>query len=116
MQADIWAAREAVGRLADNMAGFKVVTRDGSFGRVDRVSYSGNCVYLSAGGIRKRRYVIPAGAVEAIDTDNRLIVVAATADEIQKAPRYDQQRGLDEQSELETGAYYRAVIARHAAS
>ena len=115
MQADIWDAREGVARLADNMAGYKVVTRDGRLGKVDRVSYAGNCLYLSAGGIRKRRYVIPAGAVERIDTDNRSIVVAATADEIEKAPRYDQRRGLDEQSELETAAYYRAVTARHAA-
>lgn len=116
MQIDIWAAREGVARPADNMVGYDVETRDGKIGKVDRVSYAGTCVYVSAGGIRKRRYVIPAGAVERIDDDRRSVVVAVTTDDVEKSPRYDQQRGLDEESESKTAAYYSALLLRRDAA
>ena len=116
MQADIWAAREGVARLADNMVGYKVETGDGKIGKVERVSYTGNCVYVSTRGIRKRKYVIPAGAVERIDDDRRSVVVAVTTEDVEKSPPYDQQRGLDEESELKTAAYYSALLARRDAA
>lgn len=115
MQIDVWTAREGVGRLTDDMAGYMVQTRDGTLGQVDRVSYSGNCLYVSAGRFIKHRYLIPAGAIERVDSANDSLFVAATTEQVEKAPAYDTHRGLDEECERQTAAYYSDLLTRQAA-
>lgn len=103
---DVWKAVERVGRLTDDMAGYTAEAEDGTLGHVDRVSYSGNCLFVSTGRFIHHRYLIPAGVVERVDRENRSLVVAATKEEVENAPAYDRERGLDEQSQREIGAYY----------
>lgn len=111
MQAEIWTTREGVPRLTDNMAGYNVETRDGRFGTVDRVSYAGDRLFVSTGRVKKRRYVIPVGAVERIDNDSRSILVAVTTQEIEQSPRNDLQRGFDEEMERKTAEYYAPLLS-----
>lgn len=111
METDVWRAGEQVGRLTDDMAGYKVAARDGELGHVDRVSYSGNCLFVSTGRFVKHRYLIPAGVVELVDHEKRSLVVAATREQVQNAPAYDVQRGLDEECERQTGGYYSDLLA-----
>ena len=115
MQTDVWKAREGVGRLTDDMAGYMVQTRDGTLGQVECVSYSGNCLYVSAGRLIKHRYLIPAGAVERVDSDNESLFVAVTKEQVEKAPAYDMHRGLDEACERQTTAYYSDLLAQQPA-
>ena len=111
METDVWTAREGVGRLTDDMAGYMVQARDGTLGQVDRVSYSGNCLFVSAGRFIKHRYLIPAGAIERVDGDNKSLFVAVTKEQVEKAPAYEMHRGLDEECERQTTAYYSDLLA-----
>jgi hypothetical protein len=112
VHADVWRPRDGVARLADEMAGYDVETRDGEIGTVDRVSYSGNCLYVSAGRIKKHRYVIPAGAVAQIDPNGKLIQLTVTKEQVETSPRYDSHRGFDDEFERKTGAYYNDLLRR----
>lgn len=94
------------------MGGYNVVARDGAIGIVDRVSYTGNCLFLSAGRIRKHRYVIPAAVVARIDTERKSISLDVTKDEIEQSPPYDSHRGFDDACERKTGIYYRELLAK----
>ena len=112
MHADVWRPRDGVARLADEMAGYDVETRDEAIGTVDRVSYSGTCLFVSAGRIKKHRYVIPAGAVEQIDPNDKRILVAVTKEAVEMSPRYDYHRGFDDEFERKTGANYSDLLRR----
>ena len=112
MTADIWATRTGLDRLSDEMAGYHVEARDGAIGVVDRVSYSGSCLYLSVGRFRKRRYVIPAGALARIDPERNSILLDVTKEEIEQAPPYDAHRGFDDDHERATGRYYGELLAK----
>ena len=109
---DVWKAVEQVGRLTDDMAGYTAEAEDGTLGHVDRVSYSGNCLFVSTGRLIRHQYLIPAGVVDRIDRQSRTLVVAVTREEVENAPAYDRERGLDEQSERQIGAYYSGLLAR----
>ena len=112
MEADVWTHREGVARLSDDMAGYKVEARDGTVGIVDRVSYSGSCLFASAGHIRKHRYAIPAGAVERIAPENRSVSLAVTKEDVEKSPPCDGPGGFDDECERKTGTYYADLLAR----
>ena len=116
MQADVWTTRDSVRRLTDDMAGYDVEGDDGTIGKVDRVAYSGNYVYVSTGRFMKHRYVIPAGAVERIDRDGRSLVVAATREEVEGSPVYDYRRGMDDESERNIGHYYSDLLGKRASA
>ena len=96
----------------DNLVEYTVETRNGKFGTVDRISYAGDRLFVSTGRIMKRRYVIPAGAVERIDNHNRTILVAVTTNEVEQSPPYDAQHGFDEETEVKTAEYYSALLSK----
>lgn len=93
------------------MAGYEVDAQDGRVGVVDRVSYSGNCLFISTGHIRKHRHPIPAGAVERIDTARRSIFLSVTKDDVDKSPPYDWHRGFDDDCERKTETYYATLLS-----
>ena len=64
----------------------------------------------------KHRYLIPAGAVERIDGDNESLFVAATKEQVEKAPAYDTHRGPNEECERQTTAYYSNLLAQQTAA
>ena len=116
METDVWRAVEQVGRLTDDMAGYTAEAEDGTLGHVDRVSYSGNCLFVSTGRFIRQRYLIPAGVVERVDRGSRSLVVAATTEEVENAPAYNRERGLDEECERQIGGYYSGLLARRSSA
>lgn len=111
LETDVWRAGEQVGRLTDDMAGYKVETQDGALGHVDRVSYSGDCLFVSTGRLVRHRYLIPAGVVERVDREKGSLVIAVTREQVEQAPAYDGKRGLDDEYERQIGSYYRDLLA-----
>jgi hypothetical protein len=116
MDKDIWASREGVASLADEMVGFKVEGRDGSIGKIDHVSYGGTCLILSTGRILGHKYVIPASRIEEVDLDTETIVVDLTKDDVEGSPEYDSSVGFDDDCETSVGDYYRDLATSRSVS
>lgn len=110
MQQDIWTAREVDAALADDMEGYTVEGSDGTIGKVDRVSYERTCVIVSTSRLFGKRYVIPAGAVQRVESDSRMIFVDLSKDEVANSPEYDDTLGFDDDCESKTGAYYADLL------
>jgi hypothetical protein len=79
-----------------DISGYEVSARDGSIGKVDEVvnGPDGRSYIVVDTGfwIFEKKRMIPAGAIDTIDHQNRRINVRLTKDEIRHAPDYDAQR------------------------
>lgn len=104
MDNDLWTFPDTVGRL--DVTGFQVEAVDGSIGKVDESATDTGGSYLVVNtGVWKfgRTIVLPAGLVDRVDRDEEKLYVAATKDDIDDAPAYDED-AADYRSTL--GEYY----------
>ena len=110
---DVWTSRVEGVAVDESLAGFRVVGRDDTIGKVDRVNYTGTCLSVATGGLlKKTRHLIPAAAIESIDLDSEIIDVALTTDQVAGAPEYDEVEGIDENCEARIEQYYADLLAR----
>jgi hypothetical protein len=79
--------------------------RSGRSTRRPRKPATPNVVVDTGPWILGRKVVIPAGAVERIDVDDRTIFVALTKDQIKDSPEYDPAQ-FDEGYRTRLGTYY----------
>ena len=91
MPADVWNFRDfrAITAGDVNLSGFEVVGRDGSIGVVDKASSQVSASYLvvdTGDWHPGHQVILPAGTVERIDPDKRVVVVDRTRKEIEDAP------------------------------
>jgi hypothetical protein len=92
-----------------NLDGFDVEATDGSIGKIDRATdeVGGSFIVVDTGPwIFGRKVVIPAGAIERVDVENRVVRVAMTKDEIKRSPVFDPERGFDEDYRREFDTYF----------
>lgn len=115
MYAELWTFRTDI--PTRELEGFEVEARDGSIGKVDEATdeVGRACVVVDTGPwIFGRKVVVPAGALEQIDLDQRVIRVAMTKDQIKNSPEFDPDRGWrdddDYRSRLE--AFYGESLRR----
>ena len=112
MRADVWTSREGVSALGDEMVGYEVEGRDGRIGKVEHVSFERTCVVVSTGRLFAKKYVIPAGSVERVDTESKTMAVDLSKEEVENSPEYDDHVGFDDDCEANTGAYYSDLLAK----
>lgn len=82
-----------------DITGFDVQARDGEIGTVEECvneNGEGYVVVDTGWWIFGKKRMIPAGAIDTIDADNRRINVKMTKDEIKDAPDYDEVHRDDE--------------------
>lgn len=107
---DLWTYPANLRGAREALVGCDVEARDGSIGKVDEATHeTGNAYIVVDTGpwIFGRKVVIPAGALEQIDLDERVIRVAMTKDQIKNSP----ELGVDDDFRSETyrervGTYY----------
>jgi hypothetical protein len=78
-----------------DISGFDVDAVDGHIGKVDEASYDlGNsCMVVDTGWwIFGKKRMVPAGAIDAIDLENRKLFLRLTKDQVKDAPDYDETR------------------------
>jgi hypothetical protein len=117
--AEIWVwTVEVVPDEDDSMpdvTGYEVSARDGDIGKVEEVvtDPDGRTYIVVDTGfwIFQKKRMIPAGAIDTIDHENRRVNVRLTKDEIKKAPDYDADRRNDEDVRQEHENYYSAPAA-----
>ena len=114
--ADLWIYRidifspDVSGRPTPDLTGFEVVTRDDQkIGKVDEASNeAGNSWIVVDTGfwIFGKKRMIPAGAIESVDLDKRVLRVALSKDEVNDAPDYEKAREFQDAYRKEMDDYY----------
>jgi hypothetical protein len=120
--ADLWVYRVDVftpNQTAPDLAGFEVVTTDDQkIGKIDEATNEAGSSWIvvdTGFWIFGKKRMIPAGAVESVDHDERLLRVALSKEEVNNAPDYDKAREFQDAYRQEMDDYYgtrRADTAR----
>jgi hypothetical protein len=113
---DLWVYRVEVfvpkqaGQTTPDLAGFEVVTTDDQkIGKVDEATNdAGNSWIVVDTGfwIFVKKRMIPAGAIESVDLDERRLRVALSKEEVNDAPDYDKAREFQDSYRQEMDSYY----------
>jgi hypothetical protein len=110
MDVELWTYRtDVLGTEALNLAGYDVEARDGSIGKVDDATNEtgrSRVVVDTGPWIFGRKVVIPAGAIERVDPDERKVFVSLTKDQIKDSPEYDDTMRTDDEYHSRLGEYY----------
>jgi hypothetical protein len=116
MYAEIWTYREDLRPNAGDLKGYKVEATDGSIGKVDEATeeVGGSAIVVDTGPwIFGRKVVIPAGAIERIDAEDRVLHVGMTKDQIKESPEFDEQLGWrNDEYRDRLGSYYGTTYRR----
>jgi hypothetical protein len=107
---EMWTYRtDVVLEPTVDLVGFGIEARDGSIGKVDESTADAGKSYLvvdTGPWIFGRKVLLPAQTVERIDLDTQTIFVDRTKEEIENAPEFDPERGIDPTYQDELGGYY----------
>ncbi len=105
----IWVWRETDAMETPSIDGFRVEASDGSIGKVDEATYDVGSSYIvvdTGPWIFGKKVLLPAGLVERIDTDGRVVYVGLTKEQIKDAPEFDESTYRDESYRTSVGTYY----------
>jgi hypothetical protein len=114
MQSDLWTYRDDTMAKPMDIEGFDVAASDGDIGTIDEATYDVGAAYVvvdTGPWIFGRKVLLPAGAIERIDLDNRKVAVRLTKDQIKSSPELDETTDLTATEYRErVGTYYRDYL------
>jgi hypothetical protein len=96
---------------APQVAGYSVEASDGHIGTVDEVSYdagSGSIVVDTGHWIFGKKRMVPAGMIDKIDGESRVVTLSCSKADVRAAPDYDPGRADDASHHAEVGEHYQA--------
>jgi hypothetical protein len=94
MRMELWEFRSSI--PTRELTGFDVEARDGGIGKIDDSTQevgSAAVVVDTGPWIFGRKVVIPAGAIERVDTNEKNVYVSMTKDQIKQSPEYNADMG-----------------------
>ena len=109
----MWSYREDLLDPGD-IGGYSIHAIDGDIGKVDKHNAETGQSYLlvSTGPwIFGKTVMLPAGVIERIDHENKIVYVNRTKDDIKNAPEYEEGRQDDETYRTGLGDYYSGLGA-----
>lgn len=113
---DAWNYRADVTDSQYDLAGFHVEATDGRIGKVDRSSHDLNDGYLvvdTGVWIFGRKVVVPAGIVNHIDREERVVYLDRTKEHVKAGPDVDSDTfdagGRDQVGDYYHGTYHRDI-------
>jgi hypothetical protein len=89
MRTDLWTYPEQTMATPLDVEGFKVSAADGDIGKIDEATYDVGASFIvvdTGPWILGRKVLLPAGAIEQIDLDDRHVHVRLTKDQIKNSP------------------------------
>ena len=92
-----------------DLTGFKIECRDGEIGKIDSATYELDGSYLivdTGPWIFGKKVMLPAGVVNAVDMDNRLVLVDRTKEQIKNAPEFNEDALHSQEYRDRLGIYY----------
>jgi hypothetical protein len=105
----MWTYREASSVEDVDLTGFEVEASDGKVGKIVEATYELGSSWLvvdTGPWILGRKLLLPAGTVESVDTEKRLVYVDRTREEIKAAPEHDPSGYADQEYRLALADYY----------
>jgi hypothetical protein len=103
-----WTFRDESWHSAD-LTDFKVEARDGEIGKIDSATYELDGSYLivdTGPWIFGKKVMLPAGVVNAVDMENRVVLVDRSKEQIKNAPEFDHAMLNDAMYRERLGTYY----------
>jgi hypothetical protein len=94
---------------AVDVTGWSVEALDGGIGKIDEATYEVGSSYIvvdTGVWIFGKKVMLPAGVVNRVDSENEVVYVDRTKDEIKDAPEFDEDRYHDDAYRDELGGYY----------
>ena len=104
----MWDYRNSTWTDGYDLAGYDVEATDGSIGNIDSATNKVDNAYVvvdTGFWIFGKKRLIPAGAISAVEHDDKTIHVNMTKDQIKGAPDYDAEHWTDD-TRAQHGAYY----------
>jgi hypothetical protein len=105
---DVWTYRTGLGDTTD-LEGFDVHATDGDIGHIDEATYEVGASYLvvdTGPWIFGKKVLIPAGAIERVDLENRELWLALTKDRIKGSPEFDESMYRETTYRNDISSYY----------
>lgn len=96
---------------APEVAGYSVEASDGHIGTVAEVSYdagSGSIVVDTGHWIFGKKRMVPAGMIEKIDREARVVTLSCSKADVKAAPDYDPSRADDASHRADVGEHFQA--------
>ncbi len=108
MRGDLWAYAD-IDLASIDLTGFELEAADGPAGTVEEAGGDDAASWLvvdTGRWIFGKLVVLPAGVVESADAAAGVVYIDRTTDEIENAPEYDPDRGVDEAYRSSVAKYY----------
>lgn len=105
---DMWSYREDVARTGD-IVGYSIEATDGDIGKVDKANNETGSSYLvvaTGPWIFGRTVMLPAGVIQRIDHEEKVVHVNRSKEDIKAAPEYHEEHHEDEGYRSQLGGYY----------
>ena len=107
MSSNVWIYREVSWADGGDLVGYGVEATDGSIGKIDEATNETDVSYVvvdTGPWIFGKKRLIPAGAITAVDHDDKTVRVEMTKDQIKSAPDYSD---WSEETRDQQADYYR---------
>jgi hypothetical protein len=107
-----WSERDkAAGeRPRPDITGYAVEAVDGRIGDIDEASFDDDargCIVIDVGfWIFGKKRMIPAGFIQDVDWDEKVVYLSCTKDQVKHAPDLDEEREHDAAHRQEVGDYF----------
>jgi hypothetical protein len=106
----VWTYRDVSWTEGGDLVGYSVEATDGSIGKIDEATNETQASFVvvdTGPWIFGKKRLIPAGAINDVDHDDKKVVVAMTKDQIKSAPDYDASDWGDETRDQHADYYGR---------
>jgi hypothetical protein len=105
---DVWTYRTGLGDTTD-LDGFDVHATDGDIGNIDEATYEVGASYVvvdTGPWIFGKKVLIPAGAIERVDLENRELWLGLTKERIKGSPEFDESMYRETTYRNDVSSYY----------
>jgi hypothetical protein len=106
-----WTERDtAAEQPRPDVTGYAVEATDGHIGTIDEASFDEDargCIVVDTGfWIFGKKRLIPAGLIQDVDWDGKVVSLSCTKDDVKGAPDLDEARKNDSAHRQEMGDYF----------
>jgi hypothetical protein len=106
-----WTERDTGDEQArPDVTGYAVEATDGHIGTIDEASFDEDargCIVVDTGfWIFGKKRLIPAGLIQDVDWDEKVVTLSCTKDDVKGAPDLDETRKNDAAHRQEMGDYF----------